>query len=98
MNIDFEICEKPMPFNKDAVKFLYEKGSIMFLWLRETKNMYDYDKHKDVKKITNKIVTINIHPNITIVGHDFFSDIRFRDTELIGYCPLEFPSQCQISI
>ena len=87
-----------MSFNKDAVKFLSEKGSVMFLWLRETKNEYDYNKRKDVTKVKNKIVTISIHPNITIVGHDFFSDIRFRNTELIGYCPLEFPSQCEVLI
>ena len=93
MKIDFEMCPQPMPMNFDTVKFLAKKGSMYFVILRKTETRYSTKTYRDEKVVTEKIGTLDIHPNVTILEHDVFYDTRYRDTELLGYCPIEFPSQ-----
>lgn len=93
MKIDFEMCPKPMPMNFDTVKFLAQKGSRHFVILRKTESVYNADNYKYENVVTENIATLDIHQNVTILEHDIFYEMRYDNTKLIGYCPLEFPSQ-----
>ena len=85
-----------MPMNRETVNFLKKKGNFFFVKVRRTSVKYDYDKMKDVTEQSVKITTLQIFPNIVIYSHDFFRE--YKDETLIGYCPIEFEQDENLTI
>lgn len=96
MKIEFEYCKEPLDMNEDTVRFLAKKGSHHYVLLQKSDRRYN-DKTFKTETVTKEVIeTIEIHPNVTVLGHDFFFCTRREGMKLLGFCPVEFPEGIEV--
>ena len=96
MNIEFEECNYPL--TRQRLKDIIQKAktNYVFLLIEEIKEERDYITYKLRKTKYQKIVTLEYHPNIIILGHDVFYETNNEAKKrIVGYCPLIFEEKYQ---
>lgn len=89
MNIKFIECD--FSLTKQTLESLAKKEETNYLLLLIEKTEKERDYHYQLKeKKTQKIVIVEYHPNIIILGHDLFYEDRCDKERIIGYYPLVF--------
>ena len=98
MKIEFEYFKNPLPFNDETMNMLKKRGTYFFCHIKETDKEYNYNKWRYDTIEKEKVITIEMHPNIIVIGHDFFSPSRYKNCVMLGICKLKFPENLSISI
>lgn len=98
MKVEFEMFEKPMPVNEDAIGFFRKIGNTFFLLIKEKRTGY-ISGMLDIKVWhEQRIVTLTVNPEFALFEREFVNFGNWSDVKILGYCKLEFPVGITVSV